>query len=192
MSVSAHFAFMAAGKRSVTIDLTHRPGQQVFRRLVDASDVLITDAAAGEMEALGLGYEALLARHPGLVYTSVTPFGLTGPRRHWRGSDLVGWAASGALPAIGDADRAPLAPGGGLAYMTGALNAAMGAMGALMAKRASGPGSARRRLVAGSGAQREHGSEPDGGARRWLRPRAQREASTRWARSATTPRRTAR
>ncbi len=102
-TVSAHFAFMAAGKRSVTIDLTTLPGQQVFRRLVDASDVLVTDAAAGEMEALGLGYEALLARHPGLVYTSVTPFGLTGPRRHWRGSDLVGWAASGALPAIGDA-----------------------------------------------------------------------------------------
>jgi crotonobetainyl-CoA:carnitine CoA-transferase CaiB-like acyl-CoA transferase len=139
-TVSAHFAFMAAGKRSVTIDLTTLPGQQVFRRLVDASDVLVTDAAAGEMEALGLGYEALLARHPGLVYTSVTPFGLTGPRRHWRGSDLVGWAASGALPAIGDADRAPLAPGGGLAYMTGALNATMGAMGALMTKRASGRG----------------------------------------------------
>ncbi len=139
-SASAHFAFMAAGKRSVTIDLTSRSGQQVFRRLVDASDVLITDAAAGEMEALGLGYEALLARHPGLVYTSVTPFGLTGPRRHWRGSDLVGWAASGALPAIGDADHAPLAPGGGLAYMTGALNAAMGAMGALMTRRASGRG----------------------------------------------------
>jgi benzylsuccinate CoA-transferase BbsE subunit len=139
-TVSAHFAFMAAGKRSVTIDLASSPGQELFRRLVDASDVLITDAAAGEMEALGLGYEQLHARHPALVYTSVTPFGLTGPRRHWRGSDLIGWASSGALPAIGDPDRAPLAPGGGLAYMTGALNAAMGAMGALMTKRAGGNG----------------------------------------------------
>ena len=89
--------------------------------------------------------------HPGLVYTSVTPFGLTGPRRHWRGSDLVGWASSGALPSIGDADRAPLAPGGGLAYMTGALNAAMGTMVALMTQRASGRRAARRRLAAGGG-----------------------------------------
>ena len=68
-TVSAHFAFTAAGKRSVTIDLTSTAGQQVFRRLVDASDVLIADAATGEMEAIGLGYEALLASHPGLVYT---------------------------------------------------------------------------------------------------------------------------
>ena len=139
-TVSAHFAFMAAGKRSVTIDLTASPGQQLFGRLVDASDVLVTDAAAGDMEALGIGYEQLHARQPALVYTSVTPFGLTGPRRHWRGSDLIGWASSGALPAIGDPDRAPLAPGGGLAYMSGALNAAMGALGALMTKRASGRG----------------------------------------------------
>ena len=72
---------------------------------------------------------------PELIYTSVTPFGLTGPRRRWRGSDLVGWASSGALPTIGDPDRAPIAPGGGLAYMTGALNAAMGTMLALMARR---------------------------------------------------------
>ncbi len=138
--VSAHFLYMAAGKRSVTIDLTTARGQQLFRRLVDARDVLVTDAAVGEMEALGLGYDELHAHNPGLVYTSVTPFGLTGPRRRWRGSDLVGWASSGALPSIGDPDRAPLAPGGGLAYTTGALNAAMGAMGALMARRNGGVG----------------------------------------------------
>ncbi len=139
-AVSAHFLYMAAGKRSVTIDLTNALGQQLFRRLVDATDVLVTDAAVGEMEALGLGYDELHAHSPALVYTSLTPFGLTGPRRRWRGSDLVGWASSGAMPAIGDPDRAPLAPGGGLAYMTGALNAAMGAMGALMARRNGGTG----------------------------------------------------
>ena len=104
---SAHFTYTAAGKRSVTIDLAHPRGQTLFRQLVGVSDVLLTDAAVGEMEAIGLGYDALRTLHPGLVYTSVTPFGLTGPRRRWRGSDLVGWAASGAMPAIGDADRAP-------------------------------------------------------------------------------------
>jgi crotonobetainyl-CoA:carnitine CoA-transferase CaiB-like acyl-CoA transferase len=138
--VSAHFAYTAAGKRSVTIDLGVPRGQDLFRRLVGASDVLLTDAAVGEMEALGLGYGALHALHPGLVYTSLTPFGLTGPRRRWRGSDLVGWATSGAMPSIGDADRAPLAPGGELAYTAGALNAAMGVVAALIARDATGTG----------------------------------------------------
>lgn len=138
--VSAHFAYTAAGKRSVTIDLGVTPGQDLFRRLVGASDVLLTDAAVGEMEMLGLGYESLHALHPELVYTSLTPFGLTGPRRRWRGSDLVGWATSGAMPSIGDADRAPLAPGGGLAHTAGALNAAMGTVAALMARDDIGTG----------------------------------------------------
>jgi crotonobetainyl-CoA:carnitine CoA-transferase CaiB-like acyl-CoA transferase len=138
--VSAHFAYTAAGKRSVTIDLGVPRGRSLFLRLVGASDVLLTDAAVGEMDALGLGYEAVHALHPGLVYTSLTPFGLTGPRRRWRGSDLVGWATSGAMPSIGDADRAPLAPGGELAYTAGALNAAMGTVAALMARDATGSG----------------------------------------------------
>lgn len=138
--VSAHFAYMAAGKRSVTIDLANDEGRERFVALAARSDALVTTAGVGEMEELGLGYDALGARFPRLVYTSVTPFGLTGPRRRWRGGDLVGWASSGALPSIGDADRAPLAPGGGLAHMTAALNAAMGTMAALMARDASGRG----------------------------------------------------
>ena len=138
--VPAHFAFMHAGKRSVTTDLAQTRGRELFSRLVTTSDVLVTTAAVGDMEALDLGYETLHRLVPRLVYTSVTPFGLTGPRRRWRGSDLVGWAASGALPSIGDPDRAPLAPGGGLAFMTGALNAAMGTLAALTARRRSGTG----------------------------------------------------
>src|SRR5690349_21830959 len=70
--VSAHFADTAACKRSVTIDLGGPRGRSLFLRLVGASDVLLTDAAVGEMDALGLGYEAVHALHSGLVYTSLT------------------------------------------------------------------------------------------------------------------------
>jgi benzylsuccinate CoA-transferase BbsE subunit len=138
--VSAHFAYMAAGKRSITVDLATTEGRDRFAALVERSDALVTTAAVGEMENLGLGYDSLRARNPRLVYTSVTPFGLTGPRRRWRGGDLVGWASSGALPSIGDPDRAPLAPGGGLSHMAAALNAAMGTVAALIARDASGRG----------------------------------------------------
>jgi benzylsuccinate CoA-transferase BbsE subunit len=139
-SVSAHFGYMAAGKRSVTIDLTVERGQELFRTLARVSDVLVTTAAVGEMELLGLGYENLHSCNPRLVYTSVTPFGLTGPRRRWRGGDVLGWASSGAMPSIGDPDRAPLAPGGGLAHMAASLNAAMGTMAALTARDHDGGG----------------------------------------------------
>jgi crotonobetainyl-CoA:carnitine CoA-transferase CaiB-like acyl-CoA transferase len=124
----------------VTVDLANAQGQERFRALVCASDVLVTSAAVGEMEALGLGADDLHACNPRLVYTSVTPFGLTGPRRRWLGADLLGWASSGAMPSIGDPDRAPLAPGGGLAHMTASLNAAMGTMLALMARDDTGGG----------------------------------------------------
>jgi crotonobetainyl-CoA:carnitine CoA-transferase CaiB-like acyl-CoA transferase len=142
-SASAYFAFTGAGKRSVTLalDRVDVPAvREVRERLVDWADVFVTDADVGELETLALGADALCAANPRLVYASLTPFGLTGPRRRWRGADIVGWAASGALPTIGDPDRAPLAPGGRLASMTGALNTAVGVMAALSARLQSGRG----------------------------------------------------
>lgn len=138
--VSAHFAYMAAGKRSVTIDVACARGRDLLAMLLDAGDILLTTASVDEADALGLAYDDVHARHPRIVYTSVTPFGLTGPRRRWHGGDLLGWASSAAMPSIGDPDRPPLAPGGGLAYMTAGLNAAMGAMAALTARDQSGVG----------------------------------------------------
>ena len=179
--VPAHFAFMHAGKRSVTTDLAQTRGRELFSRLVTTSDVLVTTAAVGDMEALDLGYETLHRLVPRLVYTSVTPFGLTGPRRRWRGSDLVGWAASGALPSIGDPDRAPLAPGGGLAFMTGALNAAMGTLAALTRAPSLRDRPAGRHLLAGGCHQRGHGIRADDGARSRLHADTHRQAAQRCA-----------
>jgi len=138
--VSAHFAYMAAGKRSVTIAVERAPGRDLLEFLVGTADILLTTASVDDARALGLTYDEVHGRHPRLVYTSVTPFGLTGPRRRWRGDDLLGWASSAAMPSIGDTDRPPLAPGGGLAYMTAGLNAAMGAMAALATRDQTGLG----------------------------------------------------
>lgn len=139
-AVSAHFVAMAAGKRSVTLDLQTGPGRSVFCRLLAGADVLLTTEPVGRLESLGLGPEDLREVHPGLVFTSVTPFGRTGPRRRWLGEDLIGWATSGTLPSVGDPDRAPLAPAGGLADRTSALNAAVGTLLALRARHKTGKG----------------------------------------------------
>jgi crotonobetainyl-CoA:carnitine CoA-transferase CaiB-like acyl-CoA transferase len=70
----------------------------------------------------------------------VTAFGLTGPRRGWRGGDLIAWAASGAARSTGNSDRPPIAPGGGLAFAAGALNAVVGIVLALRARGRTGKG----------------------------------------------------
>jgi crotonobetainyl-CoA:carnitine CoA-transferase CaiB-like acyl-CoA transferase len=139
-TVSIHFAFAAAGKRSVTLDASSTEGGELFRRLVSAADVVLAAPADGEPSVLGASFAELQELNPRLVVTALTPFGLRGPNRRWRGSDLVGWAAGGVLPSVGDPDRAPLVPGGGLADMTGATNAVMGTMLALRTRRRTGRG----------------------------------------------------
>jgi crotonobetainyl-CoA:carnitine CoA-transferase CaiB-like acyl-CoA transferase len=138
--LDAAFAFTAAGKRSVTLDVREPSGAAVFLRLADRADAIISTAMPGELDRHGLGHQALLARNPALVFASITPYGLYGPRRGWRGSDLTAWAACGALPGYGDPDRAPLTPREGLALAAGALNAAMGVVLALEAREQSGRG----------------------------------------------------
>jgi len=138
--VSPHFLFNAAGKRSVTAHLTQPGGAGLVRRLLPRADVVLVSDDDETLRAHRLDYTTLHADHPRLVVTSVTPFGRRGPRRRWQGSDLVAWAASGALVSIGDPDRRPLAPGGNLAQAAGGLNAVAGTVLALRARARSGRG----------------------------------------------------
>jgi benzylsuccinate CoA-transferase BbsE subunit len=140
--VSAHFAFLAAGKRSVALDLDVPAGRALLDQLVAASDVALVPDDVDEQRTRGLDATRLRALNPRLVVTSVTGFGSTGPRRHWRSSDLIGWATSGAMFGMGDPDRPPVAPGGGVAHAAGSLNAALGTMLALRARQRSGEGQA--------------------------------------------------
>lgn len=131
---TARFAALAAGKRSLTLDTTARDGADLFDRLAARADVaLLTPGDADPAHALHRA-------HPQLVITAVTPYGLRGPRRRWTGSDLTAWASGGVLPSVGDPDRAPLSPAGGLALFTAATNAAMATALALRARRRTGRG----------------------------------------------------
>lgn len=138
--VSLWWAFMATGKRSVTLDLTHPASRPVLDRLAEHADMALTTASRLDAPERGLDPDRLLEVNPRLVVSSVTPFGLTGPHRDLAGSDLVGWATSGILPANGDPDRAPLAPAGNLSYLPAALDATIGALLALRAARRDGAG----------------------------------------------------
>lgn len=95
-------------KYSVIANLHSEAGRRRFLELVAGADALIDDAPVGQLASLGLSYEDLARVNPTLVHASITPFGSTGPRSGWSGSDLTATAGSGFLHATGDADRAPV------------------------------------------------------------------------------------
>lgn len=100
--------FENRGKRSMVLDLDADADRARLLELVDGADALVESFEPGWLEARGIGPEALLARNPHLVVTSITPYGRTGPHAHWSATDLTVAATSGEVWLTGDADRAPV------------------------------------------------------------------------------------
>jgi benzylsuccinate CoA-transferase BbsE subunit len=105
---SCYFQAMAAGKRSVTLDLEQSRGRQLFGRLAETADFLVESFPLGHLDGLGLSYRTLADRNPRLVHTTVTPFGDRGPAAAWKAVDIVAWAASGMMSMMGGPGRPPL------------------------------------------------------------------------------------
>ena len=99
--------YFNANKDSRVVDLTTPGGIAELRGLAAAADVLIETGAPGAMDGLGLGFADLRALNPHLIYVSATPYGLTGPRRDWKATDLTATAAGGLLHVTGDPDDPP-------------------------------------------------------------------------------------
>ena len=136
----AHWAYNQ-GKQSVTADLTTAEGRKRLRELVRGADALIEDAPVGHLTSLGLSYDELAAVNPAIVHASVTPFGSTGPRSAWAGSDLTAVAGSGFLHASGDKDRAPVRVSGvPQSFLQAAGDAAAATLIALREAQRSGRG----------------------------------------------------
>jgi crotonobetainyl-CoA:carnitine CoA-transferase CaiB-like acyl-CoA transferase len=128
------------GKHSVVLDLQDPADRDRFLALVDSADVLVESAAPGELEAIGLGPEALAARNPTLLHASVTPFGRTGPEAGSPATDLTLSAAGGFLNCQGDRDRPPVPIGVPEASCSGAVQAAADIVMALCERQRSGLG----------------------------------------------------
>ncbi len=131
-------------KRGITLDIGRSEGAKLFRRLAAVADVVLETAAPGEMDAMGLGYEALREVNPALLYTTVTPFGQTGPMRNYRGNDLIGAAMSGLMWLNGFPEDPPNQPGAEQAYHMASLVAASTTLVALCGRDRRGGGSGQR------------------------------------------------
>jgi benzylsuccinate CoA-transferase BbsE subunit len=137
---SCYFQAMAAGKRSVLLDLTRPQGRDLLCRLADDADFLIESFPVGQLDALGLSYEVLAARNPRLIYTSVTPFGDRGPGASWQAADITGWAAGGMMAMMGAPGRPPLQVSVPQAFSHAGSEAAVASMLAHLERERSGHG----------------------------------------------------
>jgi formyl-CoA transferase/CoA:oxalate CoA-transferase len=139
-SRSAYFLACNRGKRSVTIDLRQPAGRDVFLRLAEGADVVITNFKPGTMEEWGLGYEAMAARHPGLVYAAGSTFGTEGPDAGREGADLSGQASGGIISTTGVDGGDPTPIGATIADHIASQNLVGGILAALVARTRTGQG----------------------------------------------------
>jgi len=140
IEASLSFFYRNTSKRSLVVDLDHPDGADVLREMAAKVDLVLEDRRPGELAAIGLGADTLIQQSPGLVVTSITPFGQSGPYAQFAHSDLILMAFGGMLWMGGYADGPPVRAVGDQAYMAGSLFGAVASMIALTHAELTGEG----------------------------------------------------
>ena len=118
------FLTQASNKRSITLDLKQEKDREILKKLVATADVFVENYRPGAFEALGLGYEALSAINPRLIYASFSAFGQNGPRGEQTAYDHVIQATSGIMAMTGTKEVNPIKFGSpAIDYATGMTGA---------------------------------------------------------------------
>ncbi|TMB67944.1 MAG: hypothetical protein E6J43_07480 [Chloroflexi bacterium] len=116
----ALWLYLAASKRSATLNIETPTGLQLFRTMVEESNIIVEDFAPAKIDELGIGFDELRRIVRRIVLVSVTPFGQTGLRAGWKATNLTSFASGGQMALTGDPSREPLVAGGRQAeYQTG-------------------------------------------------------------------------
>ena len=106
-SETAFFIAMNRNKRSITVDISTPEGQDIIRKLVAESDVLIENYKVSQLVKYGLDYAALQKVKPDLIYCSITGFGQTGPYANRPGYDMIIEGMGGFMSVTGEAENVP-------------------------------------------------------------------------------------
>lgn len=139
--VSASHAYLNRNKRSLALDLKRPEALEVIRQLLQDHDIVLEQFRPGVMERLGLGYEALKAINPRLIYVSITGYGQTGPYKDRAGHDINYLALAGLASQTGRRDQGPLPLGIQAADIAGgSLHGLIGLLAAVIARQHSGQG----------------------------------------------------
>jgi crotonobetainyl-CoA:carnitine CoA-transferase CaiB-like acyl-CoA transferase len=123
-NMGTSFLTQGSNKRSITLDLKNAAGRDILKGLVARADVMVENYRPGAFEALGLGYEAMAAINPRLIYCSISAFGQDGPRSNQTAYDHVIQATSGLMATTGTPDVNPIKFGSpAVDYATGTMGA---------------------------------------------------------------------
>ncbi len=137
---SAYYLSINRNKESVALDFKSPEGREVLASLVARADVLVENFRPGTLDRIGLGYTDVSARHPNLIYVSISGFGQTGPRRDEPGYDAVAQAESGMMSITGESDGAAVRVGVAIADLAAGMFAFQGMLLALLARARTGRG----------------------------------------------------
>jgi crotonobetainyl-CoA:carnitine CoA-transferase CaiB-like acyl-CoA transferase len=137
---SHYFLGINRNKKSLVIDLQHEAGADILRRLVARADILVENYRPGVMDRLGLGYEALAALNPRLIYCAISGFGLNGPLSDKPSFDIVTQALTGALSINGERGHMPVKLGIPLGDMVGGIFGPIAILAALHERTLTGRG----------------------------------------------------
>lgn len=127
-------------KTGIAVDMKDPKGTELVRRLALRSDVLVENLGPGAMDRLGLGYEALAAEHPGLVYGSLSAYGMAGRQAGLKGYDYLMQALAGLARPTADGKAREFVLGGPLADTSTPLLLSLGVCAALVRRAATGKG----------------------------------------------------
>lgn len=136
----AMFEALHAGKQGLSLDLKHKSGATVLKKLVKNFDVVVEGNRPGVMERLGVGYDDLRQENAGLIYCSLTGYGQDGPWAHRAGHDVNYMAISGLLGLTGHPNEVPPTIGFQAADSAGGLQAVVGILAALVERGSTGLG----------------------------------------------------
>ncbi|HVB23020.1 MAG TPA: CoA transferase [Ktedonobacteraceae bacterium] len=137
---SAYYLGLNRNKRSITLDFTNPAHKQRLLELIETATVLVENFRPGTLERQGLGYEALHALNPGLIYCSISGYGHDGPYANRPGYDFVAQAESGLMSVTGDIDGEPQRVGSPVGDTSAGMFACMSILAALYVRKSTGKG----------------------------------------------------
>ena len=138
---SAAFMMMNRNKKGLALNLKEQEGINIFKKMVEQSDVVIENFRKGTLEKLGIGYEHLKKINPKIILCEISGYGRTGPYADKGGFDLVAQGMSGLMSITGESsDKPPMKVGAPLTDITAGILGATGVLAALINRDKTGKG----------------------------------------------------
>lgn len=138
--VSVYYLSIHRNKKSMVVNFRDPAGLALLREMAQEVDILVENFKPGAMAEMGLDYATLARANPRLIFASITGFGSTGPYGAWPAVDQIAQGMSGLMSLTGQRESGPTRVGIPIGDVVGGMWGAMGVLGAVIARQASGKG----------------------------------------------------